>query len=94
MVNKKIDNKNMEYIDDDLDYKKRIRTEIIFTPLLIFVPLIIGILLINDWFIRDIIRGEIDLFGELLLGLLIITVNIIFDIPFIRNLIRQIKEKK
>lgn len=93
MVKKNIIKNKMEYVDTDIDYKKRIRTEIIFTPFLIFLPLIVGILLVNDWYVRDIVLGEFDLFGEFLLGILIITVNIIFDIPLVRTLINQIKNK-
>lgn len=63
-------------------------------PLLVFAPLIVGILLIYDWVSRDFLTGELDLFGELILAIIIIFFNILFDVPFIKSLRKLSKEKK
>jgi hypothetical protein len=84
---------NMNYIKNNNSNAKVIRTEILFTPLLIFAPLAIGLLLIYDWLARDFLTGELDLLGELMLGIIILICNIMFDIPFIKSL-RELSKKK
>ncbi len=81
--------KEMEYVENDENTLKVIKTEILFTPILIIIPLIVGILLINDWYFRDFIKGEFNLYGELVIGLIIIFGNIVFDF----FLIKSFKEK-
>jgi len=68
------------------DGEKRIRLEILFTPLILIVPFTIGILLIYDWYNRDLTLNHLELEGELMLGIIILVVNIIFDIPFVKSL--------
>ena len=76
----------MEYMKKNNNYAKVIRTEILFTPLLIIVPIIISIFLIHDWFTRGFSMNNPAYDGELMLGIIILVGNIIFDIPFIKSL--------
>lgn len=95
MVKKNLDDlKELEYIKNkSTDDKRLFRTEIMLTPLLVLAPLIVGFLLIHDWYFRDFLWDELDLFGELLLGFIIIIGNILFDIPFLKSL-RSYSRKK
>ncbi len=52
------------------------------------LPLIVAIFLIYDWFCRGFLMGSSMYNGELMLGIIIVVANIIFDIPFIVLLIR------
>ena len=73
--------------------EKVIRTEIYFTPLLIIFPFIVGVLLINDWYFNDFLLDEYNRFSELIIGLIIIIGNILFDVPFVKSLTKFYKEK-
>ena len=77
----------------DKNYVKVIRTEILFTPLLIIVPIIVSVFLIYDWFTRGFLANNPSYDGELMLGIIILIGNIIFDIPFIKSLITLSKGK-
>ena len=57
-----------------------------FTPLLIFLPLFVGSSFLYHWFLRGFSMGISAFDGELLLGIIIIIGNIIFDIPFIKTI--------
>lgn len=83
---------NMKYMKNN-NNSKVLRTEILFAPLLIVLPFIVGILLINDYYFRGIIGNDPSFFGELILGIVIIVGNILFDIPFIKSLIKK-KERE
>ena len=87
------DKTSMGYLKNDKDYKKTIRTEILFTPMLIILPFVVGFFLIFDWYLRDFSSDELDLMGELILGLVIIIANIVFDIPFVQSLLKSLKNK-
>ena len=82
--------KKTEYLEGK-NRGKRIKLEILFTPIILTVPFIIGILLIYDWYNRDIILNQLDLEGELILGIIILVVNIFFDIPFVKSLRETLK---
>jgi len=85
-------NKNeMEYIKKVSTFSKIIRTEVLFTPLLIILPLVVGIFLIYGWFDK---RFDPVYFGSFILGIIIIIGNISFDIPFIKSLIELSKKNK
>jgi len=87
MVKNMNDKKSLQYLKNEkINDKKIFRTEIIFTPLLFVAPLIVGVFLIYDWYTRDFIFNELNLFGELILGITIIIGNFLFDIPFIKSL--------
>jgi hypothetical protein len=84
---------DMEYIKSQSNNERLIRTEILFTPILVFLPIFIGLLFIHDWYSRGVVEGNTGYFGTLLLGIIIIVGNIFFDIPFIRSLIKRTKMK-
>ena len=88
-----VSKESMNYIKNNNSNAKVIRTEILLTPVLVFVPLAVGFLLIYDWITRDFLTGELDLLGELMLGIIILTCNIMFDIPFVKSL-RELSKKK
>jgi hypothetical protein len=67
-------------------FSKVIRTEIFFTPLLIGLPLIVGFSFIYEWYTRGILEGNSAFNGELIIGIIIIIGNIVFDMPFIKSL--------
>ena len=83
-------NKNhMEYIKKESNFSKVIRTEIFFTPLLIIFPIFVGIFLIYDWIDNGLASPY---FGSLIIGIIIIIGNIVFDISFIKSL-RELSRK-
>lgn len=84
---------NMEYLKKERNTKKLIRTEILFTPILVIFPIIVGLILIFNWYIRVFLEGRIGFESELILGLIIIFGNLVFDIPFIKSLIKQVEKK-
>ena len=83
---------DMKYIEKNNNNSKLIKTEIMFAPLLIFLPFIVGVFFINDWYVRGVIEGNSGYIGSLFLGLIILIGNIMFDIPFIKSLIKQFKD--
>lgn len=85
-------NKEMYYLKVKRSDKNIVRTEILLTPLLIGLPMIIGILFICDWFYRGFLTCSSVFDGELILGIIILVSNIMFDIPFIRSLWRSFRE--
>jgi ABC-type molybdate transport system permease subunit len=95
MVKKNIDNdKSVEYLENERFYDEKIvRTELLAAPLLVFIPMLIGFLLVYDWYVRDFLENNLNLFSELVLGFIIIIGNVLFDIPFIRSLKKFKKEK-
>lgn len=84
--------KGKEYLETNYDDLKVIKTEVMLTPLLIALPLVVAVFLINDWFNSGFLEGISKYDGELLLAIIILVGNIMFDIPFIRSLI-QYKKK-
>ena len=86
--------KNMkeEYLKTDCSDLKVVKTEIMLTPLLIVLPMVVAVFLINDWFNSGFLNGNSVYDGELLLAIIILVGNIMFDIPFIGSLI-QYKKK-
>jgi len=82
-----------EYLKTDHKNLRVIKTEILFTPLLIVFPLIIASYLISDWYLRGYVQGNSSAFeGELILGIIILIGNIMFDIPFVKSLIHYRKK--
>ena len=80
--------KKMEYLDNDYNFIRLVRTELVLMPLLIILPLIIGGFFVHEWFYRGYSLGVSDFDGQLILGIIILASNIIFDMPFIRDLIK------
>jgi len=91
-VKKIMKNKEIYYLKVKRSDKNIVRTEILLTPLLIGLPMIIGILFICDWFYRGFLTYSSVFDGELILGIIILVSNIMFDIPFIRSLWRNFRE--
>jgi hypothetical protein len=83
---------NKDYIKNDNNLRL-VRTEILFTPLLILLPLIVTSFLINEWFFRGFSKGISDYDGQFMLAIIILFCNILFDIPFIKTLILFNKKK-
>jgi hypothetical protein len=81
----------MEYLKTGSNNAKVIRTEILFTPLLIVLPILVGFIFIYDWFCRGFSMGNSAFDGELIIGVIILISNIVFDIPFIKFLKRYKK---
>lgn len=77
-----------QYVEIKNNDLRLVRTEIIFTPLLVIAPLIVSGFLIYDWFCRGISQGSSMYDGELMLGIIILVSNIAFDVPFIKSLIK------
>ena len=66
--------------------ERMFRTELVLAPILVTLPFIVGIIFINDWYVRGFLTGSSAFNGELIIGLVIIIGNILFDIPFIKSL--------
>ena len=79
-------NRESDYLEYHKKDEKIIRTETMFTPLLVFLPFFVGSLFLYHWFLKGFSMGISSFDGELLLGFIIIVGNIIFDIPFIRSI--------
>ena len=92
MINENKIKEKMKSLKNKLILKKVIRTEILFTPMLIVVPLVIGSFLIFDWYSRGYLEGNFDFTAELFFGIIIIIGNIVFEIPFIKSLIALSKK--
>ena len=90
----KLMNKNMDYIKKEKNIQKVIRTEILFAPLLVIFPFIVGIIFIYEWYNRGFLLGDPSFDIELILGLIIIFGNILFDVPFIKSLIELSRKKE
>jgi len=84
---------NKEYLKTDYDDLKIVKSEIFFTPMLIVLPLLVGVFFVYDWFCRGYSTGVSDLDGHLMLGVIILIGNILFDVPFVSSLIRYKKYK-
>jgi len=84
-------NKGKEYLKTDYSKLKVIKTEILLTPMLIILPLLVAGFFINSWFINGFSKGISSYNGELILAIIIIVGNIIFDIPFVSSMIKYKK---
>ncbi|MDH7517259.1 MAG: hypothetical protein QHH19_02810 [Candidatus Thermoplasmatota archaeon] len=89
-----MDVKDKEYLKTDYNNMKIVKSEVFFAPMLIILPLLVGSFLVFDWFNRGYSLGVSDLNGQLMLGVIILVGNILFDIPFVSSLIRYKKDKR
>ena len=78
--------KETEYIKKEGANEKLLRAELLFAPPLIIAPVLVSVFLINDWFVKGFSTGISNYNGELLLAMIILSGNILFDIPFIKSL--------
>ena len=76
----------MKYVENPKSDERIFRTELLLAPLLVLIPFVVGLIFINDWYSRGFITGSSEFDGELILGMIIIVGNIVFDIPFLRSL--------
>ena len=66
-------NEKMKYVEKIKSNNERaIRTELLFMPLLVIVPFIVGLSLIFDWYFRGFLENISAFDGELILGIIII----------------------
>jgi hypothetical protein len=84
---------DMEYMRKEVNYVKVLRAEMFFTPLLVFLPLFVSCFMVYDWYIRGFSMGSSSFDAELMIGVIILFGNIVFDIPFIKSLITRLREK-
>jgi hypothetical protein len=70
-----------------------LRLEFWFAPLLLIVPIIVSVVFLLEWYTKGFINGSSEYDGELLLSLLLIVGNLVFDIPFVRS-VRTLKKKQ
>ncbi|VVB61445.1 Uncharacterised protein [uncultured archaeon] len=73
--------------------KLLLRLELWFAPLLLLVPIIVSLIFLWEWYVKGFKIGSLSYNGELLLGLLLLVGNLVFDIPFLRS-IRMLKKKQ
>lgn len=81
-----------KYVSFDKHDLQALRLEIWLTPVIIIFPLLVSGYLIYDWYTRGFLLNDPSYLGELILGLIILFGNILFDIPFIRSLIDYTKQ--
>ena len=84
---------NMEYMKKEVNYAKILKAGMFFTPFLVFLPLLVSCFMIYDWYVRGFSTGSSFFDTELLIGVIILFGNMVFDIPFIKSLIAGLKEK-
>jgi hypothetical protein len=85
-------NKKIKYFETWSQVKKMIRVELGFAPFLVLLPIFISILFIWSWYYKGYLAGNSIYDGHLILGLIILVLNIVFDIPFIKSLITYSKK--
>jgi hypothetical protein len=70
-----------------------LRLELWFAPLLLIIPIIVSVVFFLEWYTKGFLIGSSDYDRELLLGLILLFGNLIFDIPFVQS-IRGLKRKQ
>jgi hypothetical protein len=73
--------------------KLLLRLELWFAPWLLLVPLIVSLVFIGEWYGKGYLANSQQYNGDLLIGLLLLIGNLVFDIPFLRSL-RMLKKKQ
>jgi len=84
---------NTEYMDTRAANEHVRRMAVLLSPVLIMTPLVISIILLVQWFIQGYLQHDARYTTELILGVVIIVGNILFDIPFVQSL-RKSSTKK
>jgi len=83
----------MQYIKNKKIYDKLVRAELLFMPILIIEPILISAFFIYDWYTRGFLLNNSAYDIELILGIIILIGNIMFDIPFVKSL-KTIRKQK
>jgi len=78
--------KKMEYIRKEKNDNRVIRTELLLSPLLVIFPIVVSILFFYRWYIYGFLLGHTNYNGELIIGIIILISNLIFDIPFLKSI--------
>ena len=73
--------------------KLLLRLELWFAPWLLLVPLIVSLVFIGEWYTKGYLTNSPQYNGTLLIGLILMIGNIVFDIPFLRSLRMQKKKQ-
>ena len=73
--------------------KLLLRLELWFAPLLLLIPIIVSMVFLLEWYTKGVLTGSSVYDGEMLLGLLLLAGNLVFDILFVRS-IRTLKKKQ
>jgi hypothetical protein len=73
--------------------KLLLRLELWFAPLLLLIPLIVSLVFIGEWYTKGFLSHSSQYNGALLIGMLLLIGNLVFDIPFLRSL-RMLKKKQ
>ncbi|GAG55556.1 unnamed protein product [marine sediment metagenome] len=85
-------NKAMEYLKNDGNQAKLLRTELMLAPLLVALPVAVSFLFLYHWFENGYSVGNPAFNGELVLAFIILVSNISFDIPFVKTMLRYRKK--
>jgi hypothetical protein len=73
--------------------KLLLRLELWFAPALIIIPIGVSWFFVWDWYMRGFSTGSSMYDGELIIGLLLLIGNLMFDIFFLRSL-RVLKKRQ
>ena len=75
------------YLTLENETEKLVRIELLFSPLLLCIPLCVSFVMIWAWFSQGYLLGSTGYDGQLLVALVILIGNLLFAIPFLRSLI-------
>ena len=78
--------KETEYLKTEKNKKNTLRVELMFSPVLVILPLLVSFVMVWDWYFRGYVAGSPIYDGQLFVALIILIGNILFDIPFIKSL--------
>lgn len=87
-----MNNKAMEYLKNDENQAKILRTELMLAPLLVALPVAVSFLFLHHWFENGYSVGDPAFNGELMLAFIILVSNISFDIPFVKTMLHYRKK--
>lgn len=83
----------MDKQQKDRMYALLLRLELWFAPLLILIPVLVSIFFLSEWYTQGVMLNTSRYDGELILGLIILVGNLVFDVFFIKS-IRSLKKKR
>ena len=68
-----------------------LKAELIITPFLVIIPFIVSFIFIMEWYFNGFLQKNTIYNGELLIGIIIFFINILFAIPFLKGIIKQLQ---